>query len=68
MGQRREEGEALSWLAHILSRYTGRSTESQRAMEQAVALLETLPPGRELTKFLMVNYPRRKSRMLSTSP
>ena len=46
-GQRQEEGEALRWLSYILW-CPGRSTESQRAREEAVALLEGLPPGREL--------------------
>jgi DNA-binding CsgD family transcriptional regulator len=47
--QRDEEGQALSWLAQILW-CPGRTTEAQRARAEAVALLETLPPGRELAK------------------
>jgi DNA-binding CsgD family transcriptional regulator/tetratricopeptide (TPR) repeat protein len=49
LGQRQEEGEALSWLSEILW-CPGRTRESQQAREEAVALLETLPPGRELAK------------------
>ena len=55
LGQRQEEGEALSWLAYILW-CPGRTTESQRAREEAVALLETLPPGRELAKAWMDSW------------
>ncbi len=52
LGQRQEEGEALSWLAYILW-CPGRSREAQRARHEAIALLETLPPGRELAKAWM---------------
>jgi DNA-binding CsgD family transcriptional regulator len=47
LGQRLEEGVALRWLADILW-CPGRSAESGEAARQAAALLETLPPGREL--------------------
>jgi DNA-binding CsgD family transcriptional regulator/tetratricopeptide (TPR) repeat protein len=47
LGQRLEEGESLTWLSNILW-CPGRSAESAEAAQQAVALLETLPPGREL--------------------
>jgi DNA-binding CsgD family transcriptional regulator/tetratricopeptide (TPR) repeat protein len=46
-GERLEEGAALSWLSHILW-CPGRSSESRRTREEAVAVLETLSPGREL--------------------
>jgi DNA-binding CsgD family transcriptional regulator len=46
-GERLEEGAALSWLSHILW-CPGRSAESRLAREEAVAVLETLSPGREL--------------------
>jgi DNA-binding CsgD family transcriptional regulator len=55
LGQRQEEGEALSWLAEIFW-CPGRTRESQRAREDAVALLETLPPGRELAKTWMNSW------------
>src|SRR5438552_5510431 len=47
LGQRLEEGESLTWLSTILW-CPGRTADSVRAARQAVALLETLPPGREL--------------------
>jgi DNA-binding CsgD family transcriptional regulator len=47
LGQRLEEGELLTWLSRILW-CPGRTADSVRAGRQAVALLETLPPGREL--------------------
>src|SRR6266849_9634262 len=47
LGQRLEEGSSLTWLSKILW-CPGRTAESARAARQAVALLETLPPGREL--------------------
>jgi DNA-binding CsgD family transcriptional regulator len=47
LGQGREEGELLTWLSRILW-CPGRTADSARAGRQAVALLETLPPGREL--------------------
>jgi DNA-binding CsgD family transcriptional regulator len=49
LGQQLEEGQSLSWLGQILW-CPGRTTESNRARAEAVALLETLPPGRELAK------------------
>jgi DNA-binding CsgD family transcriptional regulator len=52
LGQRREEAEALSWLAYILW-CPGRSAESLQAREQAVAILEGLAPSRELAKAWM---------------
>src|SRR5204862_5392249 len=47
LGERLEEGAALSWLSHILW-CPGRTSESRRAREEAVAVLETLATGREL--------------------
>jgi DNA-binding CsgD family transcriptional regulator/tetratricopeptide (TPR) repeat protein len=47
LGQLEKEGEALNWLSQILW-CPGRTAESVRAREEAVALLETLAPGREL--------------------
>ena len=47
LGQLEQEGEALNWLSHILW-CPGRTAESRHAREEAVALLETLPPGHEL--------------------
>jgi DNA-binding CsgD family transcriptional regulator len=47
LGQRLEEGELLTWLSRILW-CPGRTADSVRAGRQAVALLETLPPGRAL--------------------
>jgi len=55
LAQRQEEGEALSWLSQILW-CPGRSAESRRAREEAVALLETLPPGRELATAWMDSW------------
>jgi DNA-binding CsgD family transcriptional regulator/tetratricopeptide (TPR) repeat protein len=55
LGQRQEEGEALSWLSQILW-CPGRTPESRRAREEAVALLETLPPGRELATAWMDSW------------
>jgi DNA-binding CsgD family transcriptional regulator/tetratricopeptide (TPR) repeat protein len=55
LGQRQEEGEALNWLSQILW-CPGRSIESRRAREEAVALLETLPPGRELATAWMDSW------------
>src|SRR5262249_6109886 len=46
-GERLEEGAALTWLSQILW-CPGHSSESRRAREEAVAVLETLPPGRQL--------------------
>jgi DNA-binding CsgD family transcriptional regulator/tetratricopeptide (TPR) repeat protein len=47
LGQRLEEGAALSWLAHILV-CPGRNAESEQTARRAVVLLQDLPPGREL--------------------
>ncbi len=55
LGQRQEEGEALSWLSQILW-CPGRTTESRQAREEAVALLETLPAGRELATAWMDSW------------
>jgi DNA-binding CsgD family transcriptional regulator/tetratricopeptide (TPR) repeat protein len=55
LGQRQEEGEALSWLSQILW-CPGRTMESRRAREEAVALLETLPPGRQLATAWMDSW------------
>ena len=46
-GNRLAEGAALSWLARRVW-CGGRSAEAAEASRQAVALLEELPPGREL--------------------
>lgn len=55
LGQRQQEGEALNWLSQILW-CPGRTAESRRAREEAVALLETLPPGRELAAAWMDSW------------
>ncbi len=47
IGDRRREGDALRSLSEILW-CPGRIAESQRAGREAVAVLEQLPPGREL--------------------
>jgi DNA-binding CsgD family transcriptional regulator len=47
LGQKLEEGDALRWLSQILW-CPGRTVESAQAAREAVTLLETLPPGREL--------------------
>jgi DNA-binding CsgD family transcriptional regulator len=47
LGQRLEEGAALCWLSEILV-CPGRDAESVHAAQEAVALLEALPPGRDL--------------------
>jgi DNA-binding CsgD family transcriptional regulator/tetratricopeptide (TPR) repeat protein len=46
-GQPREEAGALCWLSGILW-CPGRVRESEQAAREAVTLLETVPPGREL--------------------
>jgi ATP/maltotriose-dependent transcriptional regulator MalT len=46
-GDRRGEGEALRYLSRLL-RYVGRTDEAAEVAADAVALLEQLPPGREL--------------------
>jgi DNA-binding CsgD family transcriptional regulator len=55
LGQRREEGELLTWLSRILW-CPGRTADSTRAGRQAVTLLETLPPGRELANAYAYGY------------
>jgi DNA-binding CsgD family transcriptional regulator len=55
LGQRQEEGEALAWLAEIYW-CPGRTAESQQAREDAVRLLEMLPPSRELAKARMNSW------------
>ena len=47
LGDRRREGDSLRSLSEILW-CPGRIAESQRAGREAVAVLEELPPGREL--------------------
>src|SRR5262249_19025965 len=47
VGDRRNEGNSLRWLSHILW-CPGRTREARPAGWRAVDLLETLPPGREL--------------------
>jgi DNA-binding CsgD family transcriptional regulator len=47
LGQRLEEGNSLCWLSDILW-CPGRTAESAEAAQQAVELLETLPPSIEL--------------------
>jgi DNA-binding CsgD family transcriptional regulator/tetratricopeptide (TPR) repeat protein len=47
LGQQLEEGDALRWLSEILW-CPGRVRESEQAARDAVTLLETMPPGREL--------------------
>jgi DNA-binding CsgD family transcriptional regulator/tetratricopeptide (TPR) repeat protein len=46
-GERLEEGSALRWLAEI-HWCPGRTAEAERMARESVALLETLPEGREL--------------------
>jgi DNA-binding CsgD family transcriptional regulator/tetratricopeptide (TPR) repeat protein len=46
-GQRLEEGLAVHWLAQILW-CPGLAQDSARTAREAVSILETLPPGREL--------------------
>ncbi len=47
LGQRLEESDALCWLSEILY-CPGRNAEGERAARAAVALVDDLPPGREL--------------------
>lgn len=47
LGDLRREGKAFAWLSGVLW-CPGRTTESRAAGHAAVALLEQLPPGREL--------------------
>ena len=47
LGDRLAEGDSLRWLSEVLW-CPGRSVESEGRAREAVALLEPLPPGREL--------------------
>jgi DNA-binding CsgD family transcriptional regulator len=47
LGDRRAEGDSLRWLSR-LHWFQGRNAQSERFGREAVALLETLPAGREL--------------------
>jgi DNA-binding CsgD family transcriptional regulator/tetratricopeptide (TPR) repeat protein len=47
LGDRLREGDNLRWLSFILWP-AGRTTEAKQAGQQAVRVLETLPPSREL--------------------
>jgi DNA-binding CsgD family transcriptional regulator len=47
LGDRLQEGDSLRWLSQILW-CPGGTVESESAAREAVALLEALPPGREL--------------------
>jgi DNA-binding CsgD family transcriptional regulator/tetratricopeptide (TPR) repeat protein len=47
LGQGLEEGDSLRWLSQVLW-CPGRAGEAEEAAREAVALLEALPPGREL--------------------
>jgi DNA-binding CsgD family transcriptional regulator/tetratricopeptide (TPR) repeat protein len=47
LGDKLGEGESLRWLSEILW-CPGHTTESRRTAREAVALLETVPAGREL--------------------
>jgi DNA-binding CsgD family transcriptional regulator len=47
LGQGLEEGDSLRWLSQVLW-CPGRTVEAEKAAREAVALLEALPPGREL--------------------
>jgi DNA-binding CsgD family transcriptional regulator/tetratricopeptide (TPR) repeat protein len=47
LGQGLEEGDSLRWLSQVLW-CPGRALEAEEAAREAVALLEALPPGREL--------------------
>jgi DNA-binding CsgD family transcriptional regulator/tetratricopeptide (TPR) repeat protein len=47
VGDRRREGDALRSLSRVL-RYVGRIDEAMRVAHEAVAILETQAPGREL--------------------
>ena len=48
-GQRRKEGDTLRWLSS-LSWSSGRRAEANRYAADAVAMLESLPPGPELAR------------------
>jgi DNA-binding CsgD family transcriptional regulator/MoxR-like ATPase len=58
-----EEGASLTWLANILW-CPGRSADSAESARQAVALLETLPPGRELADAYIKLGPSSAARAL----
>jgi predicted ATPase len=47
LADRRREGKAFSWLSNVLW-CPGRTEEAAQAAHESVALLEQLPPGREL--------------------
>ncbi|HEY7692066.1 MAG TPA: AAA family ATPase [Gaiellaceae bacterium] len=49
LGQSLEEGESMCWLSDILW-CPGRAAESADVAHRALALLEPLPPGRELAR------------------
>jgi DNA-binding CsgD family transcriptional regulator/tetratricopeptide (TPR) repeat protein len=49
VGDRLAEGDSVRWLSKILW-CPGRASESDAAAHDAVAILEELPPGRELAK------------------
>jgi DNA-binding CsgD family transcriptional regulator/tetratricopeptide (TPR) repeat protein len=49
LGRALEEGNSLRWLSQILW-CPGRTADSERTGREAVALLETLPPSRELAE------------------
>jgi DNA-binding CsgD family transcriptional regulator/tetratricopeptide (TPR) repeat protein len=51
VGNRLGEGDSLRWLSQILW-CPGRTEEAAQAGEEAVAILEELPPGRELAAAL----------------
>jgi DNA-binding CsgD family transcriptional regulator len=55
LAQREEEGAALSWLSEILW-CPGRTVDSRQAREDAVAVLEAMPPGSELAKAWMNSW------------
>ena len=50
-GDRGREGDALRWISRV-SWFAGRNDEATAAAEAALAVLETLPPGRELAMAL----------------
>lgn len=63
IGDGLREGDALRWLSR-LSWYNGRSADSEAYAEQAIAVLEPLPPGSELA---MAYSNRGQLHMLSGS-
>jgi DNA-binding CsgD family transcriptional regulator/tetratricopeptide (TPR) repeat protein len=50
-GDRVREGDALRWISRVLW-FAGRNDEATAAAEAALAVLETVPPGRELAMAL----------------